>query len=342
MPWASACRAIDDWRVGYKITFRRGRVLLTRDGRWRAWAASGCAPDSDQLFSLDGALPVPEPSRVRALPWAELRDLQFDSPRSLPFAEANRARARWFRAPVLLPGAAAGPSARVASRPLVILGHGWAHQGLESVQRVYVRRLLRGGCDVLMPVLPLHLDRAPRGTYSGEILVSGDVALTVEAMAQAVVEMRVLAAWGRGAGYARVGVLGYSLGGILCALLACTRTELDFAVIAGAGASLSSIILDTRLGRNVRKDLAVCGMLERRRLEDAWAIISPGRLQPRVPRPRILLLAGRHDRIMTPRSVEALWEAWGRPALRWFERGHYTLLALPGAILRASVDFIHR
>lgn len=338
MSWAALCRAIDDLRVGYKITFRRGRVLATRDGRWREWCDPALLADPSRFYALNGPAPRVSLSADRRQPWAEFSDLEFDSPRSLPFPESNRAVARWYRAPAAGSG---GGSAGRRSRPLVLLGHGWAHQGLEVVEKIYARRLVRGGCDVLLPVLPLHLGRAPRGTYSGEILVSGDVALTVEALVQGVTEMRALAAWGRARGYARIGVLGYSLGGLLAGLLACVEPDLDFAVIAGAGASLSSTILDTRLGRNIRKDLAVCGMLERGRLEEAWAIISPGRLRPVVPPGRILILAGRHDRIMLPSSVEELWRAWDHPPLAWFERGHYTLLALPGAVLRASLALIH-
>jgi dienelactone hydrolase len=333
--WGGLCRAVDDLRIAYKISFRRGRVLATRDGAWRAWADPALLRDPRRFFSLNGSRPELRQGPERRLSWARLRDLEFDSPCRLPFPEANRARCRWF-AGVRGTGGGQDPP----DRPLVLLGHGWAHQGLEAVERIYVRRLVEAGCDVLLPVLPLHLDRAPAGTYSGEIMVSGDVVLTVQALRQAVVEMRVLVGWTRSRGYARAGVLGYSLGGFLAGLLACAEPQLDFAVIAGAGGSLASTILDTRLGRNVRKDLAACGMLERRRLQEAWAVVSPERLRPLVPRDRILLLAGRHDRIMPPRSVESLWSAWGRPRLVWLERGHYTLLALPGAVLRHALGLI--
>jgi dienelactone hydrolase len=330
MPWPAICRAIDDLRIGYKISFRRGRVLATRDSAWRAWADPALLREPERFYALVGSAPPLREGPQRRLPWVALRDLEFDSPVTLPFPGANRARCRWFRGKE-----GGGP------RPFVLLGHGWAHQGLEAVERVYARRLVKSGCDVLLPVLPLHLERAPGGTYSGEIMVSGDVVLTVQALRQAVTEMRALVRWARSREGGPVGVLGYSLGGILAGLLACVEPGLDFAVIAGAGGSLTSTILDTRLGRNVRKDLAACGMLERRRLEDAWAIVSPERLTPRVRRERILILAGRHDRIMLPGSVESLWNAWGRPPLAWLGRGHYTLLALPGAVLRRALRVIH-
>ena len=111
-------------------------------------------------------------------------------------------------------------------------------------------------------------------------------------------------------------------------------------VIGGAGGSVVSPILDTGLGANVREDLSWSRMHERDRLERAWGIISPERLRPRVPLDRILLIAGAFDRIMLQRSVVSLWESWGRPPIRWEDQGHYTLLAVPGRLVRRSLAFL--
>ncbi|MCZ6778009.1 MAG: alpha/beta hydrolase family protein [Acidobacteria bacterium] len=330
MAWRFFCGAIDELCIGYKITFRRGRVLATRNERWRRLADPELLADPCRFYALNGTLPDFSPGPVHRLPWTRFQDLAFDSPHPLPFPEANRARARWFRGGIDF------------DRPLVILGHGWAHRGLENVQRIYVKRIVEGGCDLLLPTLPMHLERAPTGTYSGEIMVSGDVVLTAEAFRQAVVEMRALVRWARQQGYTRVGVLGYSLGGFLAGLLACVERNLSFAIIAGACSGLATTILDTRLGRNIRKDLAVCGMLDRQRLEAAWAILSPARLRPQLPLHRLLLLAGRYDRIMPASSVRQWQRSWQLPYIRWYERGHYTLLALPGKVLKESLAFIHR
>jgi len=90
----------------------------------------------------------------------------------------------------------------------------------------------------------------------------------------------------------------------------------------------------------VREDLASSGMDRRDRLERAWGVISPGRLPLRLPADRVLLLAGVWDGIMLGSSVRRLWESWGRPPIRWEREGHYTLLAMPGRVVRRSLPFL--
>ena len=86
----------------------------------------------------------------------------------------------------------------------------------------------------------------------------------------------------------------------------------------------------------MREDLAACGMHRRELLERAWGIISPERLSLRVDPRKVLLVAGRYDRIMLRDSVVRLWERWGRPPISWEDQGHYTLLAVPGRLVRRS------
>jgi hypothetical protein len=118
------------------------------------------------------------------------------------------------------------------------------------------------------------------------------------------------------------------------------RSDPAFLVVAGCGDSILSPIFETRLGRNVREDLSQSGLSDAQRLEALWGTISPSRWRPALPKDRILLVAGLYDRIMLPGSVERLWRAWGRPDVRWLPRGHYTLLATPGALMRHSLPFI--
>jgi pimeloyl-ACP methyl ester carboxylesterase len=225
----------------------------------------------------------------------------------------------------------------------VVLSHGWAHGALRGLEVIFIEPLLQAGWSVALLAHPFHFDRTPAGTFSGEMMVTGDVCLTVEAFRQSVSDLSAVVSWLRReqpAGPGPVGLMGYSLGGYTAALLACARADLEFVVIGSAGDSVASVILDTGLGVNVREDLSWSGMHQRENLTRAWSVISPGRMKPLVARDRILLVSGRYDRIMLPQSVDALAAAWGSMPIQWEPQGHYSLLAFPGRLVRRSLPFL--
>ena len=324
---------IDDYRIWHKITFQRGRILKTRSKAWEDFDRSELFADPRRFYATDGRVSEVTMTPDRKTRLASVDRFTFPTLHRIegwPCQETNTAAGRIYR------------NRRSPHAPVVVLSHGWAHEGLRSVEVIYIEPLLREGFSVALLSLPLHFERTPSGTYSGELMVSGDVLLTVEAFRQAVADLIGLTSWLRGRGESGVGLMGYSLGGYLAGLVACLTDDLDFVVIGAAGHSLVSPILDTDLGRNVREDLSWSGMHRRENLERAWGIISPGRLLPRLPRERLLLVAGTFDRIMLKSSVQDLWNRWGRPAIRWEDQGHYTLLAVPGRLVRRSLPFIRQ
>jgi hypothetical protein len=246
------------------------------------------------------------------------------------FPESNVAVGRFYR------------NRRAPGAPVVMISHGWAHKTLKTIEHLYVRPFVRAGFSVAFVAHPLHFERTPPGAYSGELVVSADVVLTVEAFRQGVIDMLAAANWLRAEGHRTIGVFGYSLGAYLAGIMAAVRDDWAFVVLGGAGDSPVSPILDTPLGRNIREDLDACGMLDRGRLTRAWRVISPGAFRPRLPKERILMIAGRYDRIMLPVSVRRLWRAWGRPPIRWMNRGHYSLLATNRGLMSHAIPFMKR
>ncbi len=332
----AVAESVDAYRIWYKVTFQRGRILQTRGSDWEALGRPELLDDPSRFYACDGRVPDVRMDHESRGPGWDVERFRFPSPAPItayPCEESNVSQGRRYRL-------RADPGA-----PVVVLAHGWAHDRLRPIEKLYVEPLLRAGFSVAVPSLPLHLGRTPRGTSSGELMVSGDVVLTAEAFRQGVADLLGVVSWLRDtqpAGGRPVGLLGYSLGGYLAGLAACLREDLDFVVVGGAGHSVVSPILDTGLGVNVREDLSWSGMHRRENLERAWGIISPGRLSLRVPKERVLLVAGLYDRIMLPGSVRELWRRWGEPPLRWEPQGHYTLLAVPGRLVRRSRDFIRK
>jgi len=322
--------AIDHYRIWYKITFQRGRILSTSADAWRRYADPPPFPRAEAFFPCDGRVPEARLAEEPAPAGLRIRKIEFPTLHPLPIPETNRAVGRLY-----------SPASRPLS-PLVVLCHGWAHRDRRGIERLYVRPFVRRGWSVLFLSHPLHFERTPKGTYSGELMVSGDAALTVEAFRQAVADTGGAVNFLQARGWESWGLFGYSLGGYIASLLGCVRSDPSFLVAAGCGDSVMSPILETRLGRNVREDLRNTGLEDPARLEAFWGTISPSRWKPAVDRERILLVAGRHDRIMLPESVRRLHAAWNRPELRWLPRGHYTLLATPGALLREAIPFMER
>jgi hypothetical protein len=324
--WRTINVRFDQARIWYKITYERGKVLATDSDVWKTFDDPALLRDPRRFYHADGPPPRVETRDEGRRAGARVTRFAFATHHPLKYAESNRAVGWFYR--------------RDDRAPIVLVSHGWAHRSLRGIELMYVRRLLDAGFSVAFVSHPLHFDRTPAGAYSGELLVSADVVLTVEGFRQAVADLCATARWLRSTGHPDIGVFGYSLGGYVAGLLAVVRDDWAFVVLGGAGDSLASPILDTPLGRNVRDDLAACGMLDRRKVERAWAVISPGRLRPRLAPERILLVAGRYDRIMLPASVRRLHRAWDRPPIVWLDRGHYALLATTGGLLRRAVPFM--
>lgn len=328
--WRALNVHFDNFRVWYKITYRRGRVLATEGDAWQSLDAEAHFEDPSLFYHGDGRVPEVSRQVVGHIPGAEVIRFTFPTLHPLKFPETNVAVGRFYR------------NRRAPGAPVVIISHGWAHKTLRTIEHLYVRPFVRAGFSVAFVAHPLHFERTPRGAYSGELVVSADVVLTVEAFRQGVIDMLGAANWLRSEGHRTLGVFGYSLGAYLAGIMAAVRDDWAFVVLGGAGDSPVSPILDTPLGRNVREDLEACGMLDRVRLARAWKVISPGAFRPRVPKERILMIAGRYDRIMLPASVRRLWRAWGRPPIRWMNRGHYSLLATNRGLMAHAVPFMKR
>jgi len=62
--------------------------------------------------------------------------------------------------------------------------------------------------------------------------------------------------------------------------------------------------------------------LSRVELRRSFRVHSPLAHPLRTPRERVLIVAGRGDRIVPPTHPAALWSHWGEPAIHWFSGSH--------------------
>ena len=217
---------------------------------------------------------------------------------------------------------------RDRERPWVVCIHGYQMGSpfwdFRAFEPSYYHEEL--GCNMLLPVLPLHGQRK-MGRRSGDGFLSGNILDTVHAEAQAMWDIRRLLSWVRSQGAPAIGVHGLSLGGYTAALLACLDEELA-CVIPGVPATDFARML-WRHGPALQVRFMEQRGIVHDEVAEVFRVISPLVLEPKVPFERRAIYAGVCDRLVPPDQVSDLWEHWGRPSIQWYQGSHLSCVFDP-------------
>ncbi|HTT87493.1 MAG TPA: alpha/beta fold hydrolase, partial [Acidimicrobiales bacterium] len=208
------------------------------------------------------------------------------------------------------------------SRSWLVCAHGL---GMGSNPAVDLRafragQLVRRGLNVAIPVLPMHGPRAS-GRVRGEDLMTIDMVDSLHGVAQAAWDVRRVIRWLREEyGAEQVGVMGYSLGGLVASIVAAVEDDLS-CVIAG----IPVVDLPHLFRRHSPPDIArladVHGVLGPA-ADEVHRVASPLSMPCKVPYDRRFIFAGLADRMSTFGHARKLWLHWGRPALATYAGGH--------------------
>ncbi len=275
---------------------------------------------------------LPEPARITPV-WGEprprregwFRDGTFTSPLPLLVPAVRTAHVRWLGA-----GSPPGRSACVvlaASR----------EEGFALRERLYAP-LVREGIDLLLLENPYYGLRRPLGQRGGALRTVSDHVLMNLGMVE---EARALLAWLRGAGYARLGIAGYSMGGYMAALTAVLFPEPLAVAALAAGASPVPVFTRGLLSWSIafaeldgaRRDAEQA----RSRLGRIFDLANLTRFPPpRQPGAAILLACAR-DGFVPAAETRALQAHWKHSELRWVNAGHVSAILTERAALCGAV-----
>jgi dienelactone hydrolase len=261
--------------------------------------------------------PVPDPiaprlDRVRALRGGEVVDAYWPSAFAVHCADVAE---RYLGYPENRMAAARLFLHDDRPRPAVLLLHGYRAGQWAVEERVWPTDwLFEKGLDVVLPVLPFHAVRAPRG---GPVFPGSDPRITNEGFRQAVFDLRALSGYLRARGAPHVGAMGMSLGGYTTSLLATVDDRLSFAVPMIPLASLAHLVKS--LGRFTGDAAEQRAQFEG--LEAVHRAVSPLARPSRVDPSRMLVLAAEGDRITPIDHARWLAQHFGAP-LHVFPGGH--------------------
>jgi hypothetical protein len=295
------------------VTFRPGRHEASVPARFRLEPAN---------FSY-------ELEPVMATPRYTVSKLRFASPVETADAENNVVHAEYF-APVGF-----GPK-----RPGVIVLH---ILGADfPLSRYMAARLADRGVAALFVKLPYYGERRPAGeARRAKRFLSADIERSVNAMRQAVCDVRRAAVWLAArpdVDPQRIGVSGISLGGIVSALVAAVDPAIREGAFLLAGGDLATILWEMPEGVAYRKLWIEAGRTKQdlKTLTDPF---DPLTYAAGLKGKRLMFIAGKVDEVVPPASTLLLWEAAGRPAIHWCDCGHDSAVGylLPG--IRQTVEF---
>ncbi len=208
-------------------------------------------------------------------------------------------------------------------RPTILCVHAWM-TGYFALQRhLYaVRRLYREGLDVVLFMLPFHGPRNPtESRFGGQLFPGTSPQRTNEAFGQAIWDLRGLMAALEAERAGPIGIMGMSLGGYTAAVLAAAEPKLAFSIPMIPMVSMADLLWDHGAGHPIRKELESSGVTVDL-IRKLYTAHSPLKLTPALPPERLMLVAGKGDRVCNPAQIEELWKHWGHPHIHWFKGSH--------------------
>jgi hypothetical protein len=184
--------------------------------------------------------------------------LTFTSPVRTPYPENNRVHGHWF------------PSRKPSTQAVVVL----PHFNARAEQHVALcRGLALLNCNVLRLSLPYHDHRMPAELHRADYAVSANLARTIDATRQAVIDTRAVLDWFASRGYDRLGIVGTSLGSCYAFLVSAHDQRLKVNVYNHCSTYFGDVVWTGLSTRHIRQGLE--GHIDCGRLREAWLAISP-------------------------------------------------------------------
>jgi pimeloyl-ACP methyl ester carboxylesterase len=262
----------------------------------------------EALEFLNGPDFIPAASDPARIEFDGPRDFKFPTPRPGRVEENNVVYGKLYRC-----------GERWQERPVIVLLDGYPSVGYHTAFPLLARRVNRAGFNVATWVAPYNLQRRPRRPMEDNCLEFA------REVAQNIAEIRALTGWLLDEGCPSVALLGFSQGGWLAGLTACSDARIACAVLTVPRVGMRCY--QQVVWRRTREAL--------RALWPAQEAMDTTRLnlmvsKPVIPKENILLIEGLHNLFTGRQPIEDLWQQWQQPEIWWLPHGHVSALFVPG------------
>jgi hypothetical protein len=126
----------------------------------------------------------------------------------------------------------------------------------------------------------------------------------------------------------------------MMAHLAMAVEAFDAGITIMAGGNNASIIWEGIATRNVKKNIIGAG-ISREQADHVFQIINPTILAKHNKTRNTLMMNGLYDEVMPTRFTNELWEALGRPKIKWYPCAHVSIIFIMKKVAKDMIQFIH-
>lgn len=223
------------------------------------------------------------------------------------------------------------------AKPAVVVLH--ILGGDFDLARLFCRALATRGTAALFLKMPYYGERRQPGSPAR--MISMDPHETARGMTQAVLDIRQAAGWlasQEEIDPAQIGVLGISLGGITAALATGIEPRITKACFILAGGDMGEVAWQSTELTELREKWTAAGHTKEQ-LFEVLRPVDPVTYARPVAGREILMLNATHDEVVPPACTRALWRAFGKPEIVWWDAGHYTAVRYLFSGAARAVEF---
>jgi dienelactone hydrolase len=259
---------------------------------------------------------VPDPKLEAKVKGTFGEFLRFTSPARTPYPENNLVNARWFPAR--------------GRRAVILLPH-WNADALAYNSLCRVMNML--GIAVLRLSMPYHDVRMPAETTRADYAVSANIARTLDALRQGVVDIRSCIDWLETQGYSQFGIVGTSLGSCYAFIAAAHEPRLRVAAFNHASTYVADVVWHGQSTRHIRQGIEK--EIDLDCLRQAWLAVSPMSYFNHFSRwpKKSLIVYAKYDLTFLPELSRAVVTEFERHGLEHkvavLPCGHYTMGETP-------------
>lgn len=297
-----------DWAGGRYASYKFSRRQhLTDPLEWKELLAEFAQVSHEEFYSIPS-----DKIDFAIFPTERGETISFTSPYPAGIPKNDQAVVELFR------------NDRKRRRPTILFVHG---RGRHLYYRRFLSKLFRAGFDIAFYTLPYHMSRTPRGYFSGELMFTGNLPRSFYACRQAVTDVRVFINW-LSQREVPIHLMGISLGALIIGNILTIDPRPKSANFIIPVTDPEEILCSSPLSEVIRQDIKA-SKIDFDQGRFLFKFITPHLYPPQIDRSKIFLAEAESDQYVSPKEINKLWQAWGRPLKMTYPHSHSTLIFSP-------------